>query len=254
MENLMKNLIKTIAVNIFIIAGISHSAIVASPQEIARLQSFAANVYGYICKYPITAYPGLMKQTQSPAHFAHQIDASNLTTVSKQIIFDQEYFDKLVQKNDLKTLTASMIHEHTHLDQDHGILLLRAQIELQKQTKNTVSFVGDMNPGNTPDTILGLNRTLEERADAGVKRFPDLCLNQYHYFMKDGDREYKELQQELLNEKDPQMRSTIETVLKIFRSNNPELIKTVENGTHPNPYRRALYFKKWAQDGGLKNI
>jgi hypothetical protein len=249
----MKNLFKTITLIILAATSLPYSPVEANTQAIARMQSFAANAYGFICKYPVLAHPGLMKQTESPAHFLHSIDKSTLTTVSKTIIFDQEYFDKLVQNNDFKTLTAHTIHEHTHLDEDHGILLLRAQMDFQKQTNKTIS-VSDMNPGNTPDTILRLNRALEERADAGIKRFPDLCLNQYRYFMKDGDREYSELQEELRNEKKPEMRKSIEMVLAIFHSNNPDLIKTVENATHPNPYRRALYFKKWAQDGGLKNI
>lgn len=246
--------IKTITLSIFVAASLLTSATHANPQAIARLQSFAANAYGFICKYPITAHPGLMKQTQSPAHFVHNIDKSTLTTVSKHIIFDQEYFDRLIQSSDLKTLTAHTIHEHTHLEEDHGITLLRAQLDSQKLKNDNFPFVGDMNPGNTPNALLTLNRSLEERADAGLKRFPDLCLNQYHYSMKDGDREYKELQQEWLNEQDPQQRDLIASVLAIFRSNNPELIKTIENATHPNPYRRALYFKKWAEDGGLKNI
>lgn len=237
MERLMKNLIKTIAVNILAIAALSSNAITANPEGIARLQSFAANAYGFIFKYPILTLPGLTEQGRAVASCEHAIKTSTLTTISKEITFDENYFYDSMENNNLKRLVALAIHEHTHLYEDHAIIQMRAERE-----------------GKTPNEILQLRRNLEERADAGVRQFPDLCLDQYDFFMKSGDRQCKQLEQELLNQKDRQMRAKYATVLSILNSKNPELIKTIEFETHPYSYRRALYFKKWAEDGGLKNI
>lgn len=247
----MKNPIKTITLSILVAAGILSSTVEAHTQAIAKLQSFAANAYGFICKYPIS----VVRDYKYPVNSSQAVAVNNqnqLSYASKDIIYDERFFEE----NSLKTLTSFMIHEHTHLDEEHAIDIVRAHLDF-KNNKNVTIGSKLWKPEESQAAMLALFRNSEERADAGLKPFPDLCLNLHHFFKNLGEKQSNNLEQKLCTETDPEKRSHLATMLSILRSNNPELIKNSgieDSQTHPIHWRRALYFKKWAQEGGLKNI
>lgn len=218
----------------------------AMTNKINNLRIFAKSIYGFVCKYPIKRQHGAIELGSPPAHTKLLINRKTLETASKTIVFDKEYFNELMNKNDFRTLTAQTIQVHTKLDQDHDLKLWVARTKLENNP--------DLDPKDTEASLWALNRQFIEDADAGLKQFPDLCLNQYDYFMNEATQEEARLQEQLHNEKDPKMQVVLRYWLNTVKTKNPELLKTLELGDpNPHPLRRALYFKQWVDEGGIQN-
>lgn len=241
-----KYIVRTLIVIICITLGHSNPAH-AMHSEINNLLSFAKNVYQFTCKYPIKCQYGAIGLGNPPAHTKLLINRKTLETASKTIVFDEEYFDRLSNnEKDFRTLTAQTIQAHTKLDLDHDLTLWVARTKLENSP--------DLDPKDAEAYLLALNRTSVEEADAGLKQFPDLCLNQYKYFKNEAKQEKKELQEQLRNAKDPKMQAVLQYWLKTVKIKNPEKLKTLELGDpNPHPLRRALYFKQWTEEGGIQN-
>lgn len=244
----MKNIIKTMTLlSILIITGLTD----ASPLT-TKLFSFAKQTYGLVFKHPIVLQKGFQELCKSPGAYHHLLDTSGSTlkTISKTIILDDQFFHKNMALGNLKDLTAVIIHEHTHLDQDHAMKQMALQLQVKHALDNKQNIGIDGKPYSKElfeKKLLQLNRYHEYLADAGIKPYPDLCLNQYEHFNNVANDECKELIQVLNTSVDPAQRAYAKRILDVFQSKDVKALESLEtNETHPIHARRALYFLDWA--------
>lgn len=178
----------------------------------------AKHLYGFELACPVTIQNGNDAYTDERIIFKNGIPAKSM---HRKIVLGKD----IVTTSSNDFLTYTLMHENKHCTENHGL-----------------KFASVMNTHEE----TALNIAQEEEADAAIKHIPELCHAAAQTHSDKIGQERKAL-----------CTFDLRNLLTLYDSNDPSSLKHIEiinELSHPLYKRRALYFKKWAEDGGLKTL